>query len=153
MLLSNSYNLALCQTLGVDILLLMIDPHPIYIVAPVWPFASLWVANNASTHHLTTLIKLILNVIFIRMVLCRYTSTQSSFAQSSYLGSLTLVVRNFITVCISVRNLAVVNSICTTEWWKCYFSRLFQKLHCVIVSHFEHILCGRCLSHSLNLFC
>ena len=90
------------------------------IMAPVCPRQSSCTAYKVSTHHFTTDVSPTLKVSFSSLVPLRYFNTHFSFPQSSFSGLFTHVVRDYTAVCMSRRSLALMNSSCTTVWWKLF---------------------------------
>ena len=108
--------------------MLISDPQPRDIVAPLWPLMSPCTAYKASTHHL---IKLRLSALKIRgmyIVLGRYWSNYLNLRQSSSSGSIILTARKAMDIWMYFINLIFVNRSCATLWCNyvaCYLSNTF----------------------------
>ena len=108
--------------------ILISDPHPRDIVAPLCPLMYTCTAYKSSTHHLITLrlsyIKIRVMYIFPR----RCWSNHLNLRQSSLSGSITLTARKATDVWMSCITLRVVNRSCDTMWCNtvgCYLSNGF----------------------------
>ena len=109
------------------------SPLPRDIIARVCPRQYSYNAYEASTHHLTTYIPLNIDMSFRTSVLLRYFITCIIYPRSYSPGFFTRVVRNVITVCMSLCSWVLMNSSCdTVQWhfWSCssyiYFTLLLS---------------------------
>ena len=95
----------------------IIDPDPMYIIDPVYPFQSGCAAKDTSIHNLMTLRLSALSMSVRFRLRLMYLSTLTSFPQSSYTRILTRVHRKEMAILMYLLALDVKNSSCATMWW------------------------------------
>ena len=107
----------------------IIDPDPMGIIAPLRPLKYGCLAQDISTHHLTTLRLSSLSVSGRCRVLLMYLSTIKIFQWSSSSEVLTRLHRKAMSILMSFLYLDVTNSICATVWCNTFDRSSFSSIH------------------------